>query len=142
MGMVTERFDVFLVMLDSTDGSEIQKRLAPVGFPDAKSGGNRAEVSSACVAPSSEKRQTRPCLIISPNEMNTHLATVIIAPMTTSGKQYPSRIPVNFDGKDGFIALDHIRSVSKTRLVKHLGTISTIEQKAVIEALLEMFAQE
>jgi mRNA interferase MazF len=74
--------------------------------------------------------------------MNANLATVIVAPMTTSGKQYPSRIPVNFDSKDGFIALDHIRSVSKTRLVKHLGTMSLAEQKGVIEALLEMFAQE
>lgn len=110
MGMVTERFDVFLVMLDPTVGSEIQK--------------------------------TRPCLIISPNEMNTHLATVIVAPMTTSGKQYPSRIPVNFEGKDGFIALDHIRSVSKNRLVKQLGTITPTEQKAVLAALLEMFAEE
>jgi mRNA interferase MazF len=126
MGMVTERFDVFLVMLDPTVGSEIHKRLAPVGFPDAKS----------------ETRQTRPCLIISPNEMNSHLATVIVAPMTTSGKQYPSRISVNFEGKDGFIALDHIRSVSKTRLVKQLGTITPIEQKAVLVALLEMFAEE
>ncbi len=110
MGMVVERFDVFLVTLDPTVGSEIQK--------------------------------TRPCAIVSPNEMNANLATVIVAPMTTSGKQYPSRIPVNFDGKNGFIALDHIRSVSKTRLVKHRGTISPIEQKAVVEALLEMFAQE
>jgi mRNA interferase MazF len=126
MGMVTERFDVFLVMLDPTVGSEIQKRLAPVGFPDAKS----------------ETRETRPCLIISPDEMNSHLATIIVAPMTTSGKQYPSRIPVNFEGKDGFIALDHIRSVSKNRLVRQLGTITPAEQKAVLAALLEMFAEE
>ncbi|WP_181243756.1 type II toxin-antitoxin system PemK/MazF family toxin [Chamaesiphon polymorphus] len=108
--MVTERFDVFLVALDPTVGSEIQK--------------------------------TRPCTIVSPNEMNANLATVIVAPMTTSGKQYPSRIPVNFDGKEGFVALDHIRSVSKTRLVKQLGTIRPAEQKALVEALLEMFAQE
>jgi mRNA interferase MazF len=110
MGMVTERFDVFLVMLDPTVGSEIQK--------------------------------TRPCLIISPNEMNAHLATVIVAPMTTRGKQYPSRIPVNFEEKDGFIALDHIRSVSKNRLVRQLGTITPVEHKAVLTALLEMFAEE
>ena len=108
MGVVTERFDVFLVTLDPTVGSEIQK--------------------------------TRPCLIISPNEMNKHLATVIIAPMTTSGKQYPSRISVNFDGKDGFITLDHIRSVSKDRLVKKLGTIDLETSKAVLMALGEMFA--
>jgi mRNA interferase MazF len=108
MGMVTERFDVFLVMLDPTVGSEIRK--------------------------------TRPCLIISPNEMNDRLATVIIAPMTTSGKQYPSRIPVNFDGKDGFIALDHIRSVSKDRLVKKLGQIDLETGQAVLMTLSEMFA--
>jgi mRNA interferase MazF len=74
--------------------------------------------------------------------MNSHLATVIVMPMTTSGKQYPSRISVNFEGKDGFIALDHMRSVSKTRLVKQLGTITPVEQKAVLAALLEMFAEE
>lgn len=107
---VVVRFDVFLVMLDPTVGSEIQK--------------------------------TRPCLVISPNEMNEHLETAIVAPMTTSGKQYPSRIPVNFDGKDGFIALDQIRTVSKQRLVKKLGTIESIEQKAVLGALVEMFAEE
>jgi mRNA interferase MazF len=107
---VVVRFDVFLVMLDPTVGSEIQK--------------------------------TRPCLVISPNEMNQHLATAIVAPMTTSGKQYPSRIPVNFDGKDGFIALDQIRTVSKQRLIKKLGAIESIEQKAVMGALVEMFAEE
>jgi mRNA interferase MazF len=110
MGMVTERFDVILVKLDPTLGSEIQK--------------------------------TRPCLVVSPDEMNINLATVIVAPMTTSGKQYPSRIPVCFEGRDGFIALDHIRSVSKTRLIKKLGTIAPDEQKAVIGGLLEMFADE
>jgi mRNA interferase MazF len=118
--------DVILVKLDPTLGSEIQKRLAPVGFPDAKS----------------ETRQTRPCLVVFPNEMNLNLATVIVAPMTTSGKQYPSRIPVCFDGRDGFIALDLIRSVSKTRFIKKLGTIAPDEQKAVLGVLLEMFADE
>jgi mRNA interferase MazF len=140
MGMVTERFDVFLVMLDPTVDSEIQKRLAPVGEPNAKSGCNHAKVSSACVAPSSKTRQTRPCLIISPNEMNNHLATVIVAPMTTSGKQYPSRIAVSFDGKDGFIALDQMRSISKARLVKKLGTIDLESGKNVLMTLGEMFA--
>jgi mRNA interferase MazF len=118
--------DVILVKLDPTLGSEIQKRLAHVGFPDAKS----------------ETRQTRPCLVVSPNEMNLHLATVIVAPMTTSGKQYPSRLEFCFDGRDGFIALDHIRSVSKTRFIKKLGTIAPDEQKAVLGGLLEMFADE
>jgi mRNA interferase MazF len=110
MGMVTGRFDVFLVKLDPTVGSEIQK--------------------------------TRPCVVISPDEMNQHLATVIIAPMTTRGKQYPTRIPVNFDGKDGYIVLDQIRTVSKLRLVEKLGSIESTEQKAVLEALVEMFAED
>lgn len=90
----------------------------------------------------SEIQKTRPCLVISPNEMNEYLATVIVAPMTTSGKQYPSRIPVNFDGKDGFIALDQIRTVSKQRLIKKLGEIEAVEQKAVLGTLVEMFAEE
>lgn len=126
MGMVVARFDVFLVVLNPTIGSEIQKRLAPVGFPDA----------------TSETRQTRPCLIISPDEMNLHLATAIVAPMTTKGKLYPSRIPVNFEGKDGYIVLDQIRTVDKTRLIKKLGSISTDEQKAVLNTLAEMFAED
>ncbi|PSB51937.1 type II toxin-antitoxin system PemK/MazF family toxin [Chamaesiphon polymorphus] len=126
MGVVIARFDVFLVVLDPTIGSEIQKRLAPVGFPDAKS----------------ETRQTRPCLIISPDEMNLHLATAIVAPMTTKGKLYPSQIPVNFEGKDGYIVLDQIRTVDKTRLIKKLGSISIDAQKAVLNTLTEMFAED
>ena len=126
MGVVVARFDVFLVALDPTIGSEIQKRLAPVGFPDAKS----------------ETRQTRPCLIISPDEMNLHLATAIIAPMTTKGKPYPSRITVNFEGKDGYIVLDQIRTVDKTRLIKKLGSIDLDSQKAVLNTLTEMFAED
>ena len=126
MGMVVARFDVFLVALDPTIGSEIQKRLAPVGFPDAKS----------------ETRQTRPCVIISPDEMNLYLATAIIAPMTTKGKLYPSRVPVYFEGKEGLIVLDQIRTVDKTRLVKRLGTIDLNEQKAVLSILAEMFSED
>jgi mRNA interferase MazF len=89
-----------------------------------------------------EIQKTRPCLVISPNEMNEHLATAIVAPMTTSGKQYPSRIPVSFEGKEGFIALDQIRTVSKLRFVKKLGTIKSVEQRAVLGALVEMFTDE
>jgi mRNA interferase MazF len=143
MGMVIARFDVFLVVLDPTVGSEIQKRLAPVGFPDAKS-----EKCVLGVSPSeapfqdSETRQTRPCVVISPDEMNLHLATAIVAPMTTKGKLYPSRIPVCFEGKDGYIVLDQIRTVDRTRLIKKLGSISIDEQKAVLNALAEMFADE
>ena len=126
MGMVVARFDVFLVVLDPTVGSEIQKRLAPVGFPDAKS----------------ETRQTRPYVVISPDEMNLHLATAIIAPMTTKGKLYPSRVQVHFEGKDGLIILDQIRTVDNTRLVKKLGAIDSEEQKAVLSILVEMFSED
>ena len=125
MGMVVARFDVFLVVLDPTVGSEIQKRLAPVGFPDAKS----------------ETRRTRPCVIISPDEMNLHLATAIVAPMTTKGKLYPSRVPIHCEGKDGLVVLDQIRTVDKTRLVRKLGTIESVAQKAVLSILLEMFSE-
>lgn len=107
--MVVRRFDVFLVNLDPTVGSEIQK--------------------------------TRPCVVISPDEMNRHIATVIVAPMTTKGQPYPTRIACQFQGKDGQIVLDQIRTVDKTRLVKRLGQISASEQKAVLDNLAELFAE-
>lgn len=88
-----------------------------------------------------EIKKTRPCLIISPDEMNQHIATVIIAPMTTRGRPYPTRIPCHFQGKDGQIVLDQIRTVDKARLVKKLGQISITTQKAVLALLLEMFAE-
>ena len=109
MGMVVKRFDVFLVNLDPTVGSEIQK--------------------------------TRPCVVISPDEMNRYIATVIIAPMTTKGKQYPTRVISQFQGKNGLIVLDQIRTVDKNRLVKKLGRISPDEQKILLDILAEMFAE-
>jgi mRNA interferase MazF len=90
----------------------------------------------------SEIQKTRPCVVISPDEMNLHLATAIVAPMTTKGKLYPSRIPIKFEGKDGYVVLDQIRTVDKTRLVKKLGSIDPSEQKAVLSTLLEMFSEE
>lgn len=109
MGMVVKRFDVFLVNLDPTVGSEIQK--------------------------------TRPCVIISPDEMNRYIATVIIAPMTTKGKQYPTRVVSQFQGKDGQIVLDQIRTVDKNRLIKKLGRINPDEQKMLLDILAEMFSE-
>ncbi|MHC5730872.1 MAG: type II toxin-antitoxin system PemK/MazF family toxin, partial [Nostoc sp.] len=99
----------FLVNLDPTIGSEIQK--------------------------------TRPCAVISPNEMNKYIATVIVAPMTTKGRSYPTRVACEFQGKDGQIVLDQIRTVHKTRLVKKLGQIDSDQQKAVLDSLAEMFAE-
>jgi len=109
VGLVVKRFEVFLVNLDPTVGSEIQK--------------------------------TRPCVVISPDEMNAHIATVIVAPMTTKGQAYPTRVICQFQGKDGQIVLDQIRTIDKTRLVKKLGEIGVGEQKAVLDTLAEMFAE-
>lgn len=104
-----ERFDIFLINLDPTKGSEIQK--------------------------------TRPCVVISPNEINFNLSTVIIAPMTTKTKKYPTRILVKFDGKDGQIALDQIRTVDQSRLIKKLGKIDKKTAHHLIDTLIEMFKE-
>jgi mRNA interferase MazF len=72
--------------------------------------------------------------------MNDHIRTVIVAPMTTKGKQYPSRVSCTFQGKSGQVVLDQIRTVDKTRLVRKLGTISSSVQSKVLDALQEMFA--
>lgn len=86
-----------------------------------------------------EIKKLRPCLIISPDEMNRHIKTVIIAPMTTKGREYPTRISCRFKGKSGQIVLDQIRTVDKIRLTKKLGVINFDTQKKVISVLSEMF---
>lgn len=88
-----------------------------------------------------EIKKTRPCLVISPDEMNRHIGTVIVAPMTTKGRDYPSRVACRFQGKDGQIVLDQIRTVDKARLVKRLGQVSASAQKQVLGILAEMFAE-
>jgi mRNA interferase MazF len=108
MGVVANRFDVYLVNLDPTVGSEIRK--------------------------------TRPCVVVSPDEMNRNIATVIIAPMTSAGQPYPTRIACRFQDKDGQVVLDQIRTVDKSRLVRHLGSLSEEEQEAILVGLAEMFA--
>jgi mRNA interferase MazF len=89
-----------------------------------------------------EIRKTRPCLVISPNEMNLHLRTAIIAPMTTKERPYPTRVPITFQGKKGQVALDQLRAVDQQRLVRKLGSASTKTAKAVSATLIEMFARE
>jgi mRNA interferase MazF len=84
--------------------------------------------------------KTRPCLVISPDEMNRHIDTVIVAPMTTHGRAYPTRVPVRFRRKTGQVVLDQIRTVDKTRLVKRLGTVSQETADKVLAVLGEMFA--
>jgi mRNA interferase MazF len=88
-----------------------------------------------------EIKKTRPCLIISPDDMNKYISTVIIAPMTTKGRNYPTRIPCQFDGKDGQIVLDQIRTVDKVRIIKKLGKINTSIQKEVLITLAELFSE-
>ena len=85
-----------------------------------------------------EIQKTRPCLVLSPDEMNDNIRTVIIAPMTTKSHAYPTRIPVRFDKKSGWIVLDQIRTVDKARLVKKLGRISSREIAAVKDIIKQM----
>ena len=87
-----------------------------------------------------EIKKTRPCVIISPDEMNRHIGTVIVAPMTTKGRNYPTRIAITFKRKKGQIVLDQIRTVDKARLVKHLGKIDAKTATRVLAVLQEMFA--
>jgi mRNA interferase MazF len=104
-----KRFEVYLVTLDPTRGSEIKK--------------------------------TRPCVIVSPNEMNAYIRTVIVAPMTTKGRAYPSRIACLFGGKEGEVVLDQLRTVDKERLVRKLGSLDETTQESVLAVLREMFAR-
>ncbi len=88
-----------------------------------------------------EIKKTRPCVIVSPDEMNRHIATVIVAPMTTKGKRYPTRIKCKFEGKTGQVVLDQLRTVDKKRLVKRLGRIEKATRQEVLATLAEMFAE-
>lgn len=87
-----------------------------------------------------EIRKTRPCLVISPDEMNRHLGTAIIAPMTTKIRGIPTRISVHFQGKGGEVALDQLRTVDKSRLVRRLGRLDRAASDRVLSVLGEMFA--
>lgn len=104
---LVKRFEVYLVSLDPTRGSEIRK--------------------------------TRPCLVVSPDEMNAHIRTVIVAPMTTTIRNYPTRVTLTFKRKKGQIALDQIRTIDKARLVRKLGKIERKTAEAVVAILVEMF---
>jgi len=88
----------------------------------------------------SEIHKTRPCLVISPDEMNRFIRSLIVAPMTTKGTSYPTRVACKFQGKRGQVVLDQIRTIDKTRLVKRLGRIDKQIQTEVLSVLAEMFA--
>ena len=87
-----------------------------------------------------EIQKTRPCLIISPDEMNRHIRTVVVAPMTTAGKDYPTRVKCQCKKKKGQIVLDQLRTIDKTRLIKKLGKIDPETQVEVISVLQRLFA--
>jgi mRNA interferase MazF len=106
---VVARGEVWLVALDPTIGSEIQK--------------------------------TRPCVVVSPPELHNNLRTVIVAPMTTSGKPAPFRVPLTFQRKKGLVLLDQIRTVDKTRLVKKAGAVSDLALSNALSTLQEVFVE-
>jgi mRNA interferase MazF len=112
VALVTTKFprrgDVFLVDLDPTRGTEIQK--------------------------------TRPCVVVSPDELNAHLRTIILAPMTTAAHPYPFRVVCRFSGKSGQVVTDQLRTVDRERLVRHLGRLSGPTMSRVLDVLQEMFA--
>lgn len=102
---------------------------------------NRFEVYLVNLEPTvgSKSKKTRPCLVVSPDEMNHHIRTVIIAPMTTRGKIYPTRVSCRFKGKKGQIVLDQIRTVDQSRLIQKLGRVEGKTAAAVLDVLQEMF---
>jgi mRNA interferase MazF len=105
--MEINQYEIILVNLDPTIGSEIKK--------------------------------TQPCVVISPDEMNKHLRTVVIAPMTTTSKKYPTRVEIKHENKHGWIVLDQIRTIDKLRIIKNLGRLSKPEIKEVKSILKETF---
>ena len=88
-----------------------------------------------------EIKKSRPCLVISPDELNRYISTVIVAPMTTKGRSYPTRVPCTFQGKEGQVVMDQIRTVDKIRLVKRLGKIHSQTQVEVFSVLSELFSE-
>jgi mRNA interferase MazF len=88
----------------------------------------------------SEIRKTRPCVIVSPDELNSHLRTFIVAPLTTGGHPYPFRVRCTFDGKDGHVVADQLRAVDMERLVKQLGSLSEATLNELLGVLQAMFA--
>jgi len=88
----------------------------------------------------SEIKETRPCVVVSPNEMNRHIRTVIIAPLTTKGRTYPTRVACRLKGKDGQVVLDQIRTVDKQRLVGKIGRLRKRAGDEVLSILVEMFS--
>lgn len=102
----------------------------------------RGDVFLVCLDPTrgQEIRKTRPCVIVSPDELNAHLSTFIVAPLTSGGHPYPFRIACHFADKDGFVVPDQLRTVDRDRLVKRLGALSESTLFEVLRVLQAMFA--
>jgi len=107
--MEIKQYEIVLVNLDPTIGSEIKK--------------------------------TRPCAVISPNEMNKYLQTIVVAPLTSSSKPYPTRVEIKQAKTKGLIVLDQIRTVDRTRIIKKLGTLTKIEIEAVKNVIMETYVE-
>lgn len=88
-----------------------------------------------------EIKKNRPCLVISPDELNRNISTVIVAPMTTKGRNYPTRVSCTFNDKKGQILLEQMRAVDKTRLIKRLGNVGSFVQAKVFSVLSELFSE-
>ena len=88
----------------------------------------------------SEIRKTRPCVVVSPDELNRHLRTFIVAPLTTGSHPYPFRLPVRFGGKAGPIVLDQVRTINRERIVRRLGALSGVTLEKALGVLQQMFA--
>ncbi|HEY2410263.1 MAG TPA: type II toxin-antitoxin system PemK/MazF family toxin [Polyangiaceae bacterium] len=101
----------------------------------------RGDVHLVGLAPTRgrEMKKTRPCVVVSPDELNAHLHTVIVAPLTSAGKPYPFRVPCRFENTPGLIVLDQIRTVDRERLVRRLGPLSASTVASVLRVLREMF---
>ena len=104
---------------------------------------SRGEVHLVRLDPTlgSEIQKTRPCVIVSPDELNAHLRTVMVAPMTTAGRTYPWRIRCRFQNRSGYVVLDQLRTVDRERLVKRLGVLTNNTLGEVLGGLQEMFAE-
>lgn len=105
-------------------------------------GPRRGEVHLVSLDPTrgSEIRKTRPCVVVSPDELNDHLGTFLVAPMTTGGRAYPFRIACRFQGKNGYVVADQLRTVDRARLVRRLGTLSPTAMAETLDVLQRMFA--
>ena len=103
----------------------------------------RGEVYLVSLEPTAgrEIRKTRPAIVVSPDQLNEHLGTYLIAPMTTGGHAYPFRIPCRFRKRDGFVVLDQIRAVDRVRLVRKLGRLSAPTVSRALSVLQEMFEE-